>query len=80
MMPRLRFKEGALDAIMYHHRLSTDEQLAAFLDVNVEDLPRLRAGATVTPRLALRTAMIRGDGKWTGGLFREVAPDHAHAA
>ena len=71
-MPRLRFKEGALDALMYHHRLNTDEQLAAFLDVTVEDLPRLRAGATVSPRLALRTATIRGDGQWTGGLFREV--------
>lgn len=72
------FRHGALDALMRYHRLDTDEQLAAMLGCATEDISRLRAGAEVAPQDALRISMMRGDGRWTGGLFED--PHHQRAA
>lgn len=70
--PRYRFREGALDHIMRSRNLNTDEQLAVALGVAQEDLPRLRAGAMVTARMAARVSALQGDARYLGGLFDRV--------
>ncbi|WP_156905107.1 MULTISPECIES: hypothetical protein [unclassified Corynebacterium] len=76
--PRYRFRPGALDHIMRTRHLDTDEQLAAAIGVKPEDLPRLRAGAMVTARLALKVAALQGDASYLSGYFDPVF-DHAAA-
>lgn len=58
--PRYRFREGALDHIMRSRNLSTDSQLAAAIGIKEEDLQRVRAGALVTARLALKVSALQG--------------------
>lgn len=70
--PRYRFRAGALDHIMRTRHLDTDEQLAAAIGVKSEDLPRLRAGAMVTARLALKVAALQGDSNYLSGYFDPV--------
>ncbi len=54
--PRYRFREGALDHIMRSRNLTTDSQLAAAIGIKEEDLQRVRAGALVSARLALKVS------------------------
>ncbi|MCG7247493.1 hypothetical protein MHK03_06085 [Corynebacterium simulans] len=70
--PRYRFRAGALDHIMRTRRLDTEEQLAAAIGVKAEDLPRLRAGAMVSARLALKVAALQGDSDYLSGYFDPV--------
>ncbi|AKK05205.1 MAG: hypothetical protein Q4D85_11320 [Corynebacterium sp.] len=67
--PRYRFRPGALDHIMRSRNLTTDEQLAACIGVNPDDITQLRAGAEVTPRVALKVATIQGDPTFISGYF-----------
>lgn len=75
---RYRFREGALDHIMRTRNLHTDEQLATALNVGRGDLQRLRSGAAVSARLALRVSALQGDTHYLGGLF-EVVDDRVAA-
>lgn len=76
--PRYRFRRGSLDHIMRTRNLYTDAQLAVALCVPVSDLQRLRAGAAVSPRLALRASALQGDEHYLGGLF-DLVDDRAAA-
>lgn len=70
--PRFTFRPGALDAIMRSRNLTTDEQLALFIGVFKEDLPKLRAGAPVSAELALRVAALQGDTHYLAAWFDQV--------
>lgn len=67
--PRFTFRPGALDAIMRTRNLDTEEQLALLIGVRTADIPKLRAGAKVTAKLALRVAALQGDKNYVGGWF-----------
>lgn len=76
--PIYRFRPGALDHIMRSRNLTSDSQLAAAIGVRSEDLQRLRAGAGVSARLALKVSALQGDEHYISGLFETV--DRAAAA
>lgn len=70
--PRYRFREGALDHIMRSRNLTTDSQLAAALGVKKEDLERLRSGALVSARLALKVSALQGTEDYISSHFDPV--------
>lgn len=69
---RYRFRPGALDHIMRSRNLNTEAQLAAIIGVKPDDLPRLRAGAPITPELAMYVAVVQGDQDYLIGLFEPI--------
>lgn len=75
--PRYRFRPGALDHIMRSRNLTTDTQLASAIGVSTEDLPKLRAGAMVSARLALKVSALQGDEDYIIGYFDPVYEPHA---
>lgn len=70
--PRYRFRAGALDAIMRSRNLTTEEQLALFIGVRTNDLPKLRAGYAVTAEVALRVSALQGDQNYIGAWFDRI--------
>ena len=70
--PRYRFREGALDHIMRSRNLTTDSQLAAAIGIKEEDLQRVRAGALVSARLALKVSALQGDEDYIIGYFDPI--------
>ena len=70
--PRYRFREGALDHIMRSRNLTTDSQLAAAIGIKEEDLQRVRAGALVSARLALKVSALQGDEDYIIGYFEPI--------
>lgn len=75
--PIYRFRPGALDHIMRSRNLTSDSQLAAAIGVRLEDLPKLRAGAAVSARVALKVSALQGDEQYIAGLFEPVHYDNA---
>ncbi|APT92926.1 hypothetical protein CPHO_08540 [Corynebacterium phocae] len=71
-VPRYRFRAGALDHIMRTRNLTSDRQLAAFIGCAPADIARLRAGAEVTIRLALRVSAAQGDEDYIAALFEQI--------
>lgn len=67
-----RFRPGALDAIARSRNLTTDDQLALYIGVNVTDIPKLRAGAKVSERLAVRLSALQGDEQYIAAWFEPV--------
>lgn len=70
--PIYRFRPGALDHIMRSRNLTSDSQLAAAIGVRLGDLPKLRAGAAVSARVALKVSALQGDEHYIAGLFEPV--------
>lgn len=77
--PLYRFRPGALDHIMRSRNLTSDTQLAAVIGVSTDDLAKLRAGAAVTARVAIRVSAMQGDEQYISGLFETVTPDRVAA-
>ena len=71
--PRFRVRPGVLDHIMRTRRLTSDDQLAAALGTTVDRLADLRAGAPITPRMALHIATLQGDGNFISGYCEPIA-------
>ena len=59
-MMKVRVRAGLLDEMKRHMRLSTDSQLAVFLDESVAGVEKLRAGEPVSWATAMRIAALRG--------------------
>lgn len=76
--PRYTFRPGALDAIMRSRNLTSDVQLAAIIGVTVDDVQKLRAGAAVTARVALRVSAMQGDPDYLAAWF-DLVDDRAAA-
>lgn len=74
-----RFRPGALDHIQRSRNLTTDAQLAAAIGVRGDDVQKLRAGAPVSVRLALKVAAMQGDEHYLAGIFEPVT-NHNTAA
>lgn len=70
--PRYTFRPGALDAIARSRNLLTDEQLALYVGVRPEDLPKVRAGVPVSAEVALRVSALQGDRNYIAGYFDQV--------
>lgn len=70
-----KFRPGALEHIQRTRNLHADEQLAALIGIPVENLAKIRGGAPVSARLALRVAALQGDQNYLSGYF-----EPAHAA
>lgn len=75
--PIYRFRPGALDHIMRSRNLTSDSQLAAAIGVRLEDLQKLRAGAAVSARVALKVSALQGDEQYIAGLFEPAHYDNA---
>ena len=70
--PRYRFRDGALDHIMRSRNLTTDSQLAAAIGIKEEDLQKLRAGALVSARLALKVSIMQGTEDYISSHFEPI--------
>ena len=72
-----RFRPGALDHIMRSRNLTSDSQLAAAIGVRLDDLQKLRAGAAVSARVALKVSALQGDEHYITGLFEPANCNNA---
>ena len=70
--PRYTFRPGALDAIARSRNFTTEEQLALYIGIRPEDLPKVRAGAPVSAAVALRVSALQGDKHYIAGYFDQV--------
>lgn len=55
-----RFRPGAIDALAAHHNLQTENAVAGFLGVNLDQLGKLRHGALVGLPMAMRVSTLTG--------------------
>lgn len=62
---------------MRTRNLTTDHQLALYVGVTTADIAKLRAGAPVSPKLALRVATLQGDRHYLGAWFDQVQNENA---
>lgn len=57
---KLRLKAGVTERIMTDRNLESEEQLAAILGVDLQELKYMRDGAPISRAMALHVATIQG--------------------
>lgn len=75
MQQSVRLKQGLLESLAAQMRLDTDEQLAAVIDVPLEELDNLKAGGPVSWAVAMRISAIRGSSFDARGIVERI-PGH----
>jgi len=76
----LRLKAGVIEQIMTDRRLETNEQVAAILGVNLQELELMRTGAPISRAMALHVATIQGTNFDLSPWVEWVTPESATPA